>query len=67
MKYCTNLAKFILLSFRKVFAEFDHHLVAKMEEKDIMDITFDKELMLAECRVRCIVDNAKCIQKVILR
>ncbi|KAG6475392.1 hypothetical protein ZIOFF_064611 [Zingiber officinale] len=50
--------------YRKVFLEFDHHLVAKMEEKDIMDITFDKELMLAECRVRCIVDNAKCIQKV---
>ncbi|KAJ8500736.1 hypothetical protein OPV22_011288 [Ensete ventricosum] len=49
---------------REAFAEFDHILVAKMEEKEIMEISCSKELMLAECRVRCIVDNAKCMQRV---
>lgn len=50
--------------YREVFAEFDHNVVAKMEEKDITEICSNKELMLAECRVRCIVDNAKCVQKI---
>ncbi|WOL13789.1 hypothetical protein Cni_G22568 [Canna indica] len=50
--------------YREVFAEFDYIAVGKMEEKDIMEISFNKELMLGECRVRCIVDNAKCIEKV---
>ncbi|XP_064998776.1 uncharacterized protein LOC135633345 [Musa acuminata AAA Group] len=50
--------------FREAFAAFDHILVAKMEEKEIMEISSTKELMLAECRVRCIVDNAKCMQRV---
>nr|CAD1832545.1 unnamed protein product [Ananas comosus var. bracteatus]CAD1838345.1 unnamed protein product [Ananas comosus var. bracteatus] len=45
--------------YREVFARFDHNTVAKMEENDIMEISSNKELMLAECRVRCIVDNAK--------
>ncbi|ONK69392.1 uncharacterized protein A4U43_C05F22380 [Asparagus officinalis] len=50
--------------YREVFANFDHHVVAKMDEKDIMEISSNKELILAESRVRCVVDNAKCIQKV---
>ncbi|RRT63800.1 hypothetical protein B296_00037081, partial [Ensete ventricosum] len=36
---------------QEAFAEFDHILVAKMEEKEIMEISCSKELMLAECRV----------------
>ena len=34
-----------------------------MEEKEIMEIASNKALSLADCRVRCIVDNAKCIMK----
>ncbi|URD92544.1 Methyladenine glycosylase [Musa troglodytarum] len=49
---------------KEAFAGFDHILVAKMEEKEIMEISSNKELVLAECRVRCIVDNAKCMQRV---
>ncbi|OAY73743.1 putative GMP synthase (glutamine-hydrolyzing) [Ananas comosus] len=37
--------------YREVFARFDHNMVAKMEENDIMEISSNKELMLAECRV----------------
>ncbi|KHN29937.1 Putative GMP synthase [glutamine-hydrolyzing] [Glycine soja] len=48
---------------RKVFAGFDPNTVAKMEEKEIMEIASNKEVLLADCRVRCIVDNAKCIMK----
>ncbi|KAL3501552.1 hypothetical protein ACH5RR_036001 [Cinchona calisaya] len=51
--------------FREAFAGFDANNVAKMGENDIMDIISDKALMLAECRVRCIVDNAKCILKIV--
>ncbi|KAG1327461.1 DNA-3-methyladenine glycosylase [Cocos nucifera] len=36
---------------KEAFAKFDHDVVAKMEEKDIMEISSNKELMLAECRV----------------
>ncbi|CAN1313085.1 Probable GMP synthase [glutamine-hydrolyzing] [Linum perenne] len=50
---------------RKSFAGFDPNIVAKMEEKEIMDIVSDKAISLAECRVRCIVDNAKCILKIV--
>jgi DNA-3-methyladenine glycosylase I len=46
-----------------VFADFDPSEVAKMDENDITEISGNKELKLAECRVRCIVENAKCIQK----
>ncbi|KAL3510985.1 hypothetical protein ACH5RR_030386 [Cinchona calisaya] len=51
--------------FREAFAGFDANNVAKMGEKEIIDIASDKALMLAECRVRCIVDNAKCIVKIV--
>lgn len=34
-----------------------------MGEKEITDIASNKAIMLAESRVRCIVDNAKCILK----
>jgi len=35
-----------------------------MDEKDITEIGSNKELILAESRVRCMIENAKCIQKV---
>ncbi|TKY69503.1 GMP synthase of glutamine-hydrolyzing [Spatholobus suberectus] len=50
---------------RQVFAGFDPNTVAKMEEKEIMEIASNKEVLLADCRVRCIVDNAKCIMKIV--
>ncbi|KAK7275049.1 hypothetical protein RIF29_16156 [Crotalaria pallida] len=50
---------------REVFAGFDPNAVAKMEEKEIMEIASNKALLLADCRVRCIVDNAKCIMKIV--
>jgi DNA-3-methyladenine glycosylase I len=50
--------------YREVFADFDPSRVAKMDEDAIAEISGNKELKLAECRVRCIVENAKCIQKV---
>lgn len=34
-----------------------------MGEQEIEEITSNKELMVAESRVRCIVDNAKCVLK----
>ncbi|KAL7091193.1 hypothetical protein ACP275_12G090600 [Erythranthe tilingii] len=49
---------------REAFVGFDPNNVAKMAEKEINDIASNKELSLAENRVRCIVDNAKCITKV---
>ncbi|KAK8950208.1 hypothetical protein KSP40_PGU013764 [Platanthera guangdongensis] len=51
--------------YRDAFAKFDYNVVAKMEENDIMLISSKKELFLGEGRVRCIIDNAKCIQKVV--
>ncbi|GAU38849.1 hypothetical protein TSUD_154110 [Trifolium subterraneum] len=48
---------------REVFAGFDPYTVAKMEEKEIIEITSNKALSLADSRVMCIVDNAKCIMK----
>lgn len=50
---------------RQVFAGFDPNTVAKMEEKEIMEIASNKEVLLPNCRVRCIVDNAKCIMKIV--
>ncbi|KAJ8640200.1 hypothetical protein MRB53_016894 [Persea americana] len=50
---------------REAFAEFDPTVVAKMEEKEIIELSSNKKLMLAESRVRCIVDNAKCIVKIL--
>ena len=52
---------------REAFAEFDPTVVAKMEEKEIIELSSNKKLMLAESRVRCIVDNAKCIVKVSIK
>jgi len=49
---------------RQVFGGFDPTIVAKMEEKEIMEIASNKEILLPDCRVRCIVDNAKCIMTV---
>jgi len=34
-----------------------------MGEKEIAEIASNKAIMLQESRVRCIVDNAKCITK----
>lgn len=34
-----------------------------MGEKEIIEIASNKAIMLAESRVRCIVDNAKCIMQ----
>ncbi|CAI9785315.1 unnamed protein product [Fraxinus pennsylvanica] len=53
------------LLLRESFAGFDPNQVAKMEEKEIMDMASNKELNITESRVRCIVDNAKCITKVV--
>ncbi|KQJ98761.1 uncharacterized protein LOC100826261 [Brachypodium distachyon] len=50
--------------YMKAFADFDPKVVAKMNENDIAAISANKELKLAECRVRCVVENAKCIRKV---
>jgi len=50
--------------YREVFADFDPSTVAKMDEDAVAEISGNKELRLAESRVRCIVENAKCIQKV---
>ncbi|KAJ9163464.1 hypothetical protein P3X46_023130 [Hevea brasiliensis] len=49
--------------FREAFAGFDPNNVAKMGEKEITEIASNKAIMLAESRVRCIIDNAKCIVK----
>ncbi|KAF8747748.1 hypothetical protein HU200_013154 [Digitaria exilis] len=50
--------------YREVFADFDPSTVARMDDDAIAEISSNKELKLAESRVRCIVENAKCIQKV---
>ncbi|KAL5974402.1 hypothetical protein ACLOJK_031067 [Asimina triloba] len=47
------------------FARFDANAVAKMGEKEMIEISSNKKLMLAESRVWCIVDNAKCIMKIV--
>ncbi|KAJ6721014.1 hypothetical protein OIU85_024143 [Salix viminalis] len=50
--------------FREAFNGFDPNIVSKMGEKEIMEIASNKAIMLAESRVRCIVDNSKCIMKI---
>ncbi|KAI3744262.1 hypothetical protein L1987_57339 [Smallanthus sonchifolius] len=50
--------------FREAFAGFEPNIVAKMGEDEIMEIASNKEIMLAESRVRSIVENAKCILKI---
>ncbi|CAI9779281.1 unnamed protein product [Fraxinus pennsylvanica] len=50
---------------RESFAGFDPNNVSKMGENEILEIASNKELTLAESRVRCIVDNAKCITKIV--
>nr|KJB50514.1 hypothetical protein B456_008G174900 [Gossypium raimondii] len=49
--------------YRESFLGFDPEIVAKMGDKEIHEISSNKAMMLAESRVRCIVDNAKCILK----
>ncbi|KAL2546279.1 DNA glycosylase superfamily protein [Forsythia ovata] len=49
---------------REAFVGFEPNQVAKMGEKEIMDMASNKELNITESRVRCIVDNAKCITKI---
>ncbi|KAH1074337.1 hypothetical protein J1N35_026665 [Gossypium stocksii] len=51
--------------FRESFLGFDPEIVAKMGDKEIHEISSNKAMMLAESRVRCIVDNAKCILKIV--
>ncbi|XP_052186867.1 uncharacterized protein LOC127797766 [Diospyros lotus] len=51
--------------FREAFAGFDPNTVAKMGEKEITEITSNKAITLTESRVRCIVDNAKCIVQIV--
>ncbi|WCJ35770.1 DNA glycosylase superfamily protein [Euphorbia peplus] len=48
---------------REAFGGFDPKIVAKMGDKEITEIASNKAVMLAENRVRCIVENAKCIIK----
>ncbi|XP_024956339.1 uncharacterized protein LOC102627575 isoform X3 [Citrus sinensis] len=50
---------------KEAFGGFDPKSVAKMGEKEILEISSNTAIMLAECRVRCIVDNAKCIVKIL--
>ncbi|KAK1425551.1 hypothetical protein QVD17_20905 [Tagetes erecta] len=50
--------------FREAFAGFEPNIVAKMGENEIMEIASNKDIMLAESRVRSIVENAKCILKI---
>ncbi|XP_030513826.1 DNA-3-methyladenine glycosylase isoform X2 [Rhodamnia argentea] len=50
--------------YREAFAEFDPNSVAKMGDAEVEEISSNKAMMLAESRVRCIIDNAKCILKV---
>ncbi|KAG5088294.1 hypothetical protein AAZX31_01G075300 [Glycine max] len=52
-------------TLREVFAGFDANTVAKMEEKEIMETASNKALSLADSRVMCVVDNAKCIMKIV--
>ncbi|GAB2226512.1 hypothetical protein Droror1_Dr00022322 [Drosera rotundifolia] len=50
---------------REVFGGFEPNFAANMGEKEISDIASNKELGLAECRARCIIDNARGIVKVV--
>ncbi|XP_076898993.1 uncharacterized protein LOC143552733 [Bidens hawaiensis] len=50
--------------FREAFSGFEPNIVAKMGEDEIMEIASNKDIMLAESRVRSIVENARCIIKI---
>ncbi|KAI3729615.1 hypothetical protein L6452_18276 [Arctium lappa] len=50
--------------FREAFGGFEPKFVAKMGEKEMNEIGTNKNIMLTESRVRCIVENAKCILKI---
>ncbi|KAM7265270.1 hypothetical protein ACFE04_002953 [Oxalis oulophora] len=50
--------------FREAFSGFEAQIVAKMGENEIAEISANKSMMLAESRVRCIIDNAKCILRI---
>lgn len=49
--------------YREAFGGFNANYVAKMGESEIEELISNPSLNLAESRVRCIVDNAKCIIK----
>ncbi|XWS69579.1 hypothetical protein CRYUN_Cryun04dG0191400 [Craigia yunnanensis] len=51
--------------YREAFSAFDPEIVAKMGDKEINEISSNRAIMLAESRVRCIIDNAKCILKIV--
>ncbi|GAB2280152.1 hypothetical protein Dimus_014789 [Dionaea muscipula] len=50
---------------REAFGGFEPNIVANMGEKEIVEIAANKELGLAECRARCMIDNARAIAKVV--
>ncbi|TYI34262.1 hypothetical protein ES332_A04G189400v1 [Gossypium tomentosum] len=50
---------------KEAFAGFDPEIVAKMGDKEINEVSSNKAIMLVESRIRCIIHNAKCIQKIV--
>ncbi|KAK4376558.1 hypothetical protein RND71_002854 [Anisodus tanguticus] len=50
---------------REAFGGFNANQVAKMGEREIEELISNTSLNLAESRVRCIIDNAKCIVKIV--
>ncbi|XP_060215845.1 uncharacterized protein LOC132642837 [Lycium barbarum] len=50
---------------REAFGGFNANHVAKIGEREIEELISNTSLNLAESRVRCIVDNAKCIVKIV--
>ena len=62
-EHWTEACGFFFLSYREAFSGFDPEIVAKMGDKEINEISSNKAIILAESRVRCIIDNAKCIVK----
>ncbi|XP_010257905.1 PREDICTED: uncharacterized protein LOC104597859 [Nelumbo nucifera] len=51
--------------YREAFGQFNPSFVAKLGEKEIREISSNEELALAESRVRCIIDNSKCIIQIV--
>ncbi|XWS23043.1 hypothetical protein CRYUN_Cryun29cG0087800 [Craigia yunnanensis] len=51
--------------YREAFSGFDPQIVAIMGDEEVNEISSNKAIMLAESRVRCIIDNAKCILKIV--
>lgn len=56
-------SSFFSLMVREAFCGFEPNVVAKMGEKEIMNIASNRDIVLVESRVRSIVDNSKCILK----